>query len=296
MDSPTYFTLKLQGVLEEQEDLLTHFLFENGAAGVQEDLQFTQLERHYQPEVVLVEVKTLTVYFEEPPRLDLLESLQSQYGNVKISGEEHAIEDWLEKWKSQWEPFSLIEGTWVVPHWHRESFDPKGDHCIFIEPGMAFGTGTHATTQIASELLKKLKVEKDIKSFLDVGTGSGILSFLAGHLGIERIYAYDNDFESKRVFFENLENNPHAETQWVEAWSKELSHSVDLTLANIIDGVLLNLKPEFQKMQSPYFIFTGILKERELAFLEEMLQDFPLRVKERIEKDEWVGFLMERSS
>ena len=128
---------------------------------------------------------------------------------------------------------------------------------------------------------------------MDVGTGSGILAILAKHYQVKNISAYDNDQESKRVFDENAEKNAIDNFQWVESWSTDLTNQCDLTVANIIDGVLLSLKPNFQEINSPYFIFTGILKEREQAFLQEMIQDWPLEILQREEEDEWVGFLME---
>ncbi len=296
MDSPKYFTLEVQGVSASQEDLITHHLFEAGAAGVQENLEFVQKDRGYQPEVVEADIKTLTVYFECPPAPDAVETLMAEFPSLRVRVQEHDSVDWLSLWKEQWKPFELVAGVWIVPDWHRESFKPAEGQCIFIEPGMAFGTGTHATTQLASQLLISLLTQKQVKALLDVGTGSGILIWLAALKGVVKLFAYDNDGESKRVFLENQEKNPGADVTWVENWSSELSGTVDLTMANIIDGVLLDLKSEFQKMQSRFYIFTGILVEREAAFLEEMQQDWPLVQLQRVEKDEWVGFLFEAPS
>jgi ribosomal protein L11 methyltransferase len=294
MDSVTYITLEIQGVPAEKEDLITHFLFENGAAGVQENLQFTQLDRKYQPTVVEAEVKTLLAYFEQPPSPEVIENLKTHYPEVSVQSKENETEDWLAQWKEQWKPFELIKGLWIVPEWYREEFEGSDRKAIFIEPGMAFGTGTHATTQIASLLMRYLFQNQEVKSMVDVGTGSGILSFLAAFEDLENIYAYDNDPESHRVFHENLEKNPSDKIQWLENWPTELAGKLDLTLANIIDGVLLDLKPLFQKVNSPFYIFTGILAEREKIFLEEMTQDWNLKVLKRVEKSEWVGFLFER--
>lgn len=296
MDSQTYFTLLLAGVRACEEDLLTSHLFEQGAAGVQEDLNFSQLERHYQPKVIESEIKSLKVYFESPPSPEIFDFLSNRYPHLQIQSEKHEVEDWLEKWKEQWKPFELIPNVWIVPEWFQDSFEAPDGKIIYIEPGMAFGTGTHATTQLAAQLLVELQGKSELKSLLDVGTGSGILAFLAGLIGFEEIYAYDNDPESQRVFLENLAKNPHQQTHWEEKWSPLLTDKVDITVANIIDGVLLSLKDEFQAVNSRYYIFTGILAERENDFLEEMRQDFPLEVLTRVEKDEWIGFLMEKPS
>ena len=235
MDSVTYITLEIQGVPAEKEDIVTHFLFEGGAAGVQENLEFTQLDRKYKPEVLEAEVKTLLAYFETPPTPEFIEDFQSRYPEVSIDSKKHETEDWLAKWKEQWKPFELINNLWIVPEWHRSEFEGTDQKAIFIEPGMAFGTGTHATTQIAAELMVHLFGNNEIKSMVDVGTGSGILAFQAAFENLEKIYAYDNDPESHRVFHENLEKNPSEAIKWEENGPTVLAGQLDLTLANIID-------------------------------------------------------------
>ncbi len=292
MDSPVYFTLHIQGLDALDEDIITSLLFEGGAGGVQENLKFEQKERTYQPTVIESESKSLIAYFEIPPSPDWVAGLRGQFPQAKIEVAEHEKIDWLQNWKDQWNPFQLIAGIWIVPDWHRDSFRPEGGECIYIEPGMAFGTGTHATTQLAAELLRKLKTDVDLNSTLDVGTGSGILAILASLLGFKKVFAFDNDLESKRVFTENLQKNPKVWASWCQNWSTDLRDKVQLTVANIIDGVLLDLKPEFVKVNSDYYIFTGILCERDSAFIEEMTLDWPLQVIQRLEKDEWVGYLM----
>ncbi len=296
MGSPVYFTLHIKGVPVADEDLVTHNLFEAGAGGVQENLSFTQQERNYLPKVIEAEIKNLIAYFEEPPSIQWLESFQVEYPHIQVQVEEHETVDWLQNWKDQWKPFELINDIWIVPDWHKDSFRPDKGHRILIEPGMAFGTGTHATTQLAAQLIDKIQKQVGVSSLVDVGTGSGILSLLAHHLDVEKIFAYDNDPESKRVFQENIEKNQASRAKWCEPWAQELKGQIDLTVANIIDGVLLNLKTEFQKVNSPYYIFTGILAEREAAFLEEMTENWPLQILTRLEKDEWVGFLMKQES
>jgi ribosomal protein L11 methyltransferase len=293
MDSKTYFCMEITGVPVADEDRLTSDLFEGGACGVQENLQFQQTNRSYQPEVLPSESKTLLVYFESPPTLDWLEALKVEYPQLQLMVSEHEQEDWLGQWKEQWRPFEWVEGFWIVPDWEREHFTPEKGQAIYIEPGMAFGTGTHATTQLAAELILIWHQAYGSGSVLDVGTGSGILLVLANHLHMQPLYAYDNDPESFRVFSENMQKNGVTQTKWEPHWAENLVGQVDLTVANIIDGVLLDLKPSFTRVSSPFYLFTGILAERESAFLKEMTAGWNLHVRERLEKDEWVGFLME---
>lgn len=285
--------LEIRNVSEQWEDILVGELFEMGAEGVQENLEFTQLDRKYKPHIVEQNIKNLQVYFSQKPHPEQLKNLVDKFSDLEISMNQFPVRDWLSEWKKQWKPFELIDGVWIVPEWEKGSFPCEGKQIIFIEPGMAFGTGTHETTQIASELLTYLIDEYKVSSLLDVGTGSGILALLAKLKGIETIFAYDNDEESKRVFLENLEKNNGNTIQWEEDWSKNLTGKAEVTLANIIDGVLLDLKSEFQKMKSRFFIFTGVLGDRESLFLEEMTKSWSLRQCRRVQKGEWVGFLFE---
>ena len=288
-----YWILTLNNVNIEVEDVLTSYLFDNGAGGVQENLSYTQLDRTYQPKIIESDIKSLIVYFEQPIDNYLLQDLKVRFPSIDPVIEEQTTKDWLQEWKDQWKPFCLVDDLWIVPDWYKDSFDQSGKKVIYIEPGMAFGTGTHETTQIASHLILDLLKSKKIKSAVDVGTGSGILAILLGLHGIQDIFAYDNDVESKRVFLENLEKNDQRDIAWVESWSKDLSGKVHLTIANIIDGVLLNLKPQFQFLESQYYIFTGILAEREEAFVEEMTEGWNLKILSRLQKGEWVGFCFE---
>lgn len=293
MDSQQYFTLNIHNVKASDEELLTYELFELGAAGVQEDLQFQQVDRQYLPEVVEQDTKTLTVYFEETPQENVITKILKQYPDLDIRMNSHPIKDWLAEWKKQWKPFELVEGVWIVPDWEKESFAVEDKKAIFIEPGMAFGTGTHETTRLASQLLFELTSNQKIESMVDVGTGSGILAILARLFDVNNVYAYDNDEESKRVFFENLEKNNQQSIVWEEQWSSQLQNQSQLCLANIIDGVLLNLKNQFQSLNSQYYLFTGILEEREENFLKEMLEGWELKQLKRMQLGEWVGFLFE---
>ncbi len=295
MDSQTYFELELKDVPAQQEEEISLFLFESGAAGVQENLQFEQKDKKYLPEVIEQDTKTLTAFFTQNPGQELLNKLTNRYPNIEVLLNQQPVKDWLGEWKAQWKPFCLVEPVWIVPDWEKENFSDTNKECIYIEPGMAFGTGTHATTQLASHFLVELK-DKNLKSFVDVGTGSGILSILARKIGFQNGFAYDNDPESHRVFTENLKKNQISQVTWEENWPEKLVGRVDLLIANIIDGVLLELKQDFKKIEPKYCIFTGVLEERSKEFVKEMTEDWDLKLIEKDQKDEWVGFIFERRS
>jgi len=289
-----YYQLELSNIPLYLEEVLSLALFELGAAGIQENLEYVQEDKRYLPKILEKDKISLLTYFTEPPSREAIELALGAFPGVSWKISDHLIEDWMEHWKESWRPFELIENVWVVPSWHKASFVSKQGHLtLWIDPGMAFGTGTHETTQIAAELLFNLLSQKSGVALLDVGTGSGILAILAYLLKAEPIYAYDNDPESHRVFLENCERNSVPPLPWVEKWSDSLAGKVQVTVANIIDGVLCDLKDDFQKMKSQTYIFTGILKEREPVFLQEMLEGWNLKQVRRLEKGEWVGFQFE---
>ena len=295
MVAKKFWSLTLSCVSSLEEDLLTAQLFEAGASGVQEDLKFEQEDKKYLPTVEESSVKTLIAYFENHPPENLESEIAESFPGVKWDLKEEWNRDWLEEWKAGWKPFSLWEDFWVVPSWLVDSFDKSGKRVLNIDPGMAFGTGTHATTKIASQLIGEFLKEKESLSAIDVGTGSGILALLMEDLGVQKIYAYDNDSESYRVFHENLIKNRSQNIEWLEEWQNLNKQEIGLVVANIIDGVLLDLKGYFMKLSQVgmTYIWTGILKEREEDFLKEMSVGWNIQVQERVEKEEWVGFRVE---
>lgn len=301
MDQKSYFQLEIGNVQTSIEDELTYALFEIGAEGVSESLLFEQKNQRYLPEVIEQEVKTLIAYFGAAPDPKRLQEMIESYPEQIFSLGQLPVQDWLAEWKKQWQPFAITSRLWIVPDWEVDNFDREQGEMIVLEPGMAFGTGTHETTQIAAHLIETMFQQQKVQSLLDVGTGSGLLAFMAERLGADNIYAYDNDPESKRVYAENLEKNARLcpnqvkveRHQWMVDWSTELSGKVDITVANIIDGVLMDLKPEFLKVKSPFFIFTGVLLERETDFLEAMLKETPWKIMQREARKEWAGYIFE---
>jgi ribosomal protein L11 methyltransferase len=294
MAEQNYYLITLKNIPRSLEEIVSLRLFELGAEGVQEDLLFMQQDRHYNPEVISSDQLTLVAYFSQPPSQESLTLLMSQYSLTDVSLTDHPQQDWLAQWKAQWQPFCLTSGFWVAPTWYQGQWQPaEGEQVLWIDPGMAFGTGTHETTQIAAHLIVQLFQRTSQRSLLDVGTGSGILALLAHRLAGHPIYAYDNDPESLRVFQENCEKNQVKDLKWEPDWPNQLVGQVHITVANIIDGVLLDLKPQFQELGSQYYIFTGILNEREEPFLLEMGEHWDLQLRQRMEKGDWVGYLFE---
>src|SRR5690606_7022875 len=120
-----------------------------------------------------------------------------------------------------------------------------------IDPGMAFGTGTHETTQLAAQILSDLAAKQPLVSVLDVGTGTGILALLAELLGAEVVQATEIDSEARRVARENLVRNASRSVVVLEDQLESLSNTFQVVMANIIDGVLLELGADLCRRVKP---------------------------------------------
>ena len=286
-----YLEVFISQLSRKDEDLISGILFAQGALGVAENLDFVQSDLRFNPQVRVSNELRLIAYFSiETPRQQLVEKIKSHFPECSITVIKADTKDWLEEWKKGYEAFSLCGDIWVVPSW--KPVPPQAKMPLFIDPGMAFGTGTHETTQICSQLIfDYLKTTPTCETAFDVGTGTGILALLMQKLGVPDITCSDTDEECQRVSRENFANNKAEGIKWSEDFSRH-SGTWDLIVANIIDGVLLDLKTDFRDHSGPqtHFILSGILHEREGVFIKEFLKDWPLKIHKRLAMKEWVGF------
>jgi len=291
-----FYRVHLTGVESDIETELIQFLIKNGASGSSETLTFSQPDLTFNPRILKTRKKNLDVFFNENPNPNLIEQIKTEFqiNSVQIFQEEH--KDWLAEWKKGYVPFTLTHPYWIVPSWLES---PVSDEfTIRIDPGMAFGTGTHATTQMAAHLLKQALKSKQSSSIqvLDVGTGTGVLSILASKLGAEMVTAIDIDPECLRVSLENSKLN-RCENIFVEDVElSNLSGQFDLVVANIIDGVLVKLGPNLTRVTKPdgVLVVSGILMDHEERFLDAFIDFNRLKIQNRIEKEGWVSFLLSK--
>lgn len=207
----------------------------------------------------------------------------------------HKIEnqDWLAEWKKHWKPTETDKFI-IAPTW--EKIENTNKIVIRIEPSMAFGTGTHETTKLC---LKAIEEKYDgAMSFLDVGTGTGILAVGAAKIQGKRIsdkgkiVGCDTDFDSIAIAKENGEIN---ETENIEFYVGSISaetDSFDFVCANLTADVILPILPLLIEKSKNILVLSGILKEQEKLITEELkkfqITDF------KIETDgEWISVLVE---
>lgn len=296
--SETYFRVRLSNVSTPKESVVTQFCFDHKALGLSEVLSFTQPDLTYDPSLISRQLLELDVFFEQKPTDDFFSKMQENFSEIRVSTSEEESKDWLEEWKKGFVPFKLVGKTWVVPSWLEKPAEAELE--IKIDPGMAFGTGTHATTKMASYFIHKLSLEnaEQIKNWTvaDVGTGTAILAVLAEKLGYGLITGIEIDVEARRKARENCELNKTSHVEITEAQIDEIREQYDVVVANIIDGVLIKIQKDLIKATKTggHLFLTGILQERDNLFFEKFIEKNPLKVIKRIQKDEWVGYWVQK--
>lgn len=286
----SYYRIRLTDVPAPMEDIVTTHCFESGALGVSEALNYKQPDLTYDAEVLHSRSHDMDVFFNNHPSEDFFSGLKKFVSNAQWTVFEEEHKDWLEEWKKDFKAFKLVQDVWVVPSWLQAP--PEAKRNLFIDPGMAFGTGTHATTQIAAALIYQLHKSHKNLSLLDVGTGTAILALLAEQLQFNPIWGLEIDPEARRVARENILKNNAQNILIVDEAIEDLKGSFDVVVANIIDGVLVRIKSPLLRVvkENGFLIATGILKERDNEFFEDFTAGTNLKVVRRIEKDEWVGY------
>ena len=200
-------------------------------------------------------------------------------------------EDWATAWKKYYKPVHITDNIVIKPSW--ETYEQKPNEIIIeMDPGMAFGTGTHETTQMCAQLVEALVKEKS--RVIDIGCGTGILSIIAAKLGAVDIIAIDIDGIAVRVTKENCElNHVTKEISAVQGVLKDITPvKVDIIVANIIANVIIDIStliPYYLKTDG-YLATSGIIKERKQEVLEAYLKN-GFSVEKVIEMGEWVAIL-----
>lgn len=288
-----YVIVKLSNVSLLAEDWLSSFAFECGASGMSEQLQFKPRPGTDEVESLISENKSIDIYFEESPSPSFFEEIQSRYPEIQFASEKKENEDWMEGWKKHFRAFELVDGYWVVPSWLEAPAHAK--KVLSIDPGMAFGTGTHETTSMMAKALFWVWSQKKGQSLLDVGTGTGILAILGSQLGYEKVIATDTDKESQRVSKENFDIN-HVNVQIGHEQIEDLSGSFDVVLANIIEGVLVLIRESLFSKVAPqgHLLISGILKENEEEFKASFDLPKEFHWVHRLEAGEWLCLVAER--
>jgi ribosomal protein L11 methyltransferase len=197
-------------------------------------------------------------------------------------------DDWAENWKQHFPPLHIGDRLLIRPSWERHEPLP-GQAVIELDPGMAFGTGTHATTRLCLEALAEQLATTPGVRVLDVGTGSGILAMAAAALGASEVLACDIDAEACRAAAENVQRNGLSDRVTITTTPLEqLAGQFDVLLANILAEENIRLAAQFFEHLAPggALILSGILQEKEAA-VASAFSAWPLRGPQTSRLEEW---------
>ena len=216
---------------------------------------------------------------------------EDELGSWEFVLEEKKTEDWSKKWKEQWTVTHVTDRIAVVPDWIEYSPQPD-EIMIKLEPGCAFGTGTHQTTQLCMKALEKYMKPGD--RVADIGMGSGILSILAKKLGASYVYGCDNDETVIDVANENaLKNN--AECEFVLGTADKITEKFNFVVANILHFVLAEIMPDLKNIMKDgaMMSLSGILDEKKQMVIDAY-EKAGLELVEEIKQDQWTSFVVRR--
>lgn len=222
--------------------------------------------------------------------VDFLRSMMQKDG---IEGEIKMIglneEDWANAWKAYYKPIKIGTKIVIVPAWEKYEAS-EGELIVRMDPGMAFGTGTHETTRLVIGLLEKYTTPG--VRMLDVGTGSGILAICASKLGAGECKAYDIDPMSVRVARENIKDSGLAN---ITCDQSDLLRSVDLdggkyslVCANIVADIIIRMAPDVHKYiaDDGVLLASGIIMERSQDVIS-CFESLGFEIVERAEENGW---------
>jgi ribosomal protein L11 methyltransferase len=197
-------------------------------------------------------------------------------------------EDWVRRSLSSFKPLQFGNRLWICPSWCQPP-DPKAINVI-LDPGLAFGTGTHPTTALCLEWLDK-KVTSKMLLAIDYGCGSGILGIAAHKLGVKKIIAIDNDTQALSATMQNAQQNNIDSDIFTVQLASEPSESIEakaaIVLANILAKPLISLAPKLAKLTKieGYIVLSGLLANQ----VEEVKQAYDpwFEMQPAVFKEDW---------
>ena len=224
-----------------------------------------------------------------------------ELGSWEITVDEKENQDWSKKWKEKWTVTHVTDKIAVVPSWL--TYEPKeGEISITLDPGCAFGTGTHQTTQLCMKAIEKYLKKGD--KVADIGTGSGILSICAIKFGASSAYGCDIDDTVIDVCRENAkingidvdypqgESNP-APVKFELNTADKITEKFDFVCANILHNVLAEIMGDLKNIMkdNAKMSLSGILDEKKPVVLEAIERE-GLKIIDTISQDQWISFVV----
>jgi ribosomal protein L11 methyltransferase len=290
----------------ELSEALSNFITENGATGVfqEEDVDPKELN-----EIIPRTRDEIKAYLPANSNWEETAAKLTQYIedlNALFPGLErpdfkvHTIADpdWGEQWKKYFKPLRIHKNIVIKPTWER--YTPSGrDIVVEIDPGMAFGTGQHATTRMCLEALEEILLKNRSShewKILDVGTGTGILSIACAKLGAEKVVALDIDTQATEIARKNVAINHVGDK--VEVITQDIGKykgQFEIIVANLNAEPLIKLRQHLLSLLKPdaYLIISGIIEQSVKKIEKSFLKD-PLTTLNILSDKEWVCYVLRK--
>lgn len=301
-----YFELRLK-INPDMEDLISEIFFDNfDCEGV-----VLAEETYKDLEMVSTTEGTLKIFLKDDDSttfedmkydvenvLDLYREeflsrglTDEELGSWDFELEEKKSEDWSQKWKEKWDVTHVTDKIAVVPDWI-DYVPKKGEVIIKLEPGCAFGTGTHQTTQLCMKALEKYMKPND--KVADIGMGSGILSILAKKFGASYVYGCDTDDTVIEVAKENAKKNG-VDAIFELGTADKVNEKFDFVCANILHFVLAEIMGDLKNLMKTGALMSlsGILDEKKQMVIDAYEKE-NLELVEEIHQDQWTSFVVKR--
>ncbi len=205
-------------------------------------------------------------------------------------------ESWVDKWKKTIRPFVLTPQLMIVPSWYEKKYRTAGRIAIFIDTSLAFGTGLHETTRFVAQLIERCR--KRFLTFLDVGTGTGILAIVAARCEAQRIEAIDRDPQCVRVANANFKRNNLANIKAQTMDVRQLNQrEYDFVAANLVSHDLIEFAAKLVSHVRPgKFLTISGISLANLVRVRNVFRKLPVRCLRVLKGKEWAAILYRRES
>lgn len=295
-------------------DTLSYVLDDMGAVGVEIAYAHDYLQNYDNlfgeihdplPEHILNHPTIVTGYFEREINPQEIAQACKDFGIVEdltISKRTTHEENWHQHWMKYYQPQHLSRYLTIKPVWKKYQAQPL-EQIIELDPGLAFGTGNHLTTQLSAQAMEV--VMRGGEDVIDVGTGSGILSFIAKILGAKRVWGYDLDPQAIDAAQANLmlqthpafehQSDQNAITFQLNDLLTGHTDKAHVIVANILPHILVNMFEDATHLlhDQGFLILGGILQDKG-PDIQEAMAKYPFTLRQELRSGEWVSFIYQK--